>query len=93
MTDTQLDVEVIEHLDFHEARKCEHSAHGKRPTHKDGGEVFVLLLKPCGCVARKRVVVFCAAFLADPMPVMCPECEAITEKADTYTVLGPANEP
>jgi hypothetical protein len=83
-------LELIEHLDDFEARRCEHRNHGLALTHQDGGERFVKITAPCGCVEH-HVLVLCEHFLRVAVTVRCPTCDESHPKQEVYTDLGPAN--
>ena len=90
-------VEVIAHLDFHEARRCEHSNHENRKHHADGDEVFARIICP-HCAFNTGVVVRCGIWvkkaLAGALGLHCAECDTYLTKdeaTEALTLYGPAN--
>lgn len=91
------DTSILEALDFHEARTCEHSRHGTVKTHADGDEQFIHLNYTCPDCAEtvNEVRVYCGAWLTFAFKtglVRCPVCSCGFVTAEVIAILGPANE-
>lgn len=92
MTATVTELEILEAMDFHERRTCDHPEHEDVKTlHADGGEMFVrYVCEKCG---PRPVAIRCGQYLRRifKFTVECGECKHKTNRPQ-FDIIGPAND-
>ena len=104
MTDTEVDTftEIVTLTQDQQARQCEHPWHPigfdqGLIRHEDGGEQFITMRYPCGCLPQVEalgVKVACGIWVASVLAkgrADCPICRGSFPIGECLKVLGPAN--
>lgn len=88
--DTLLDFSVLEAERIKPS--CEHSQHGvQTDRHADGGEQYVRIFFPCGCLPDQTIV-FCDRFVKHAFErkaaILCNVCSEPRDAFEVYKPLG-----